>query len=216
MPESVPKRWLCQFRSVPDCDTIGGVATIGYMRVSTLKQVNDRQEDALRGYGCDRVFEDKMTGARFDRAGLTALLDFARPGDVVLCSSFDRLGRSLLQAIETANKLHGRGIVLRTLKEGIDYSTSTGRMLAGVFASLAEYERELINERAADARAAAKARNASTGRPSRLTEDQKRQVRALHASGESVPALVKTFAVSRRTVYRALEVSVTSSSSPVQ
>jgi DNA invertase Pin-like site-specific DNA recombinase len=77
--------------------------------------------------------------------------------------------------------------------------------LAWIFASLAEYERELINERAADARAAAVARNIPTGRPATLTAEQKRQIRRLHAAGEPVASLVTTYGVSRRTIYRALE-----------
>ena len=122
----------------------------------------------------------------------------------MIVQSLDRLGRSLGEVIRTADELLKRGIVLRTLKEGIDYSTSAGRMVAGIFASLAEYERELINERAADARAAARARGKQTGRPRALTSDQARQIRALHASGESAGDLAKTFGVGRATVYRVL------------
>jgi DNA invertase Pin-like site-specific DNA recombinase len=181
------------------------MATIGYARVSTTHQITDRQHDTLTAHGVDRIFEDKISGARFDRAGLKALLDYARPGDVVVVASLDRLGRSLSQVIATADDLHKRGIVLKSLKESIDYSTSVGRMLAGIFASLAEYERELINERASDARAAAAARGKQTGRPSKLNADQARQLRSLHAAGESVADLCRSFKVSRATAYRVLD-----------
>jgi DNA invertase Pin-like site-specific DNA recombinase len=183
----------------------GVMAAVGYARVSTLKQVNDRQDDSLAQYGVDRVFRDKYTGVKFDRPGLTALLDYVREGDTVVVASFDRLGRNLVECVQTANTLLERGIVLKSVKEGIDFSTSTGRMLAGVFASLAQYERELMLERMAEARQAAKDRGLATGRPARLNEDQRRQVQRLHAAGESVPQLVTTFNVSRRTIYRALE-----------
>jgi len=95
-------------------------------------------------------------------------------------------------------------VLLRSLREGIDYSTPTGRVLAGIFAALAGYERELMHERAAAARAAARARGAPTGHPPRLTPVQARQVRALRAGGESINSLVESFGVSRATVYRAL------------
>jgi DNA invertase Pin-like site-specific DNA recombinase len=181
------------------------MAIIGYVRVSTTHQVNDRQVDTLNAHGVDRIFEDKISGAKFDRAGLKAMLDYAREGDTVVVASLDRLGRSLSQVIATADDLHKRGVVLKALKESIDYSTSTGRMLAGIFASLAEYERELINERASDARAAAAARGKQTGRPSKLDADQARQLRSLHAAGESVADLCRSFKVSRATAYRVLE-----------
>jgi DNA invertase Pin-like site-specific DNA recombinase len=167
-------------------------------------------ECKLNEFGVDRIFEDKISGAKFDRKGLTALLDYARPGDTVVVASLDRLGRSLSQVVQTANDLNERGIVLRSLKESIDYSTSVGRMLAGIFASLAEYERELINERASDARAAAAARGKQTGRPSKLDADQARQLRSLHAAGESVADLCRSFKVSRATCYRVLEAGHTS------
>lgn len=183
----------------------------GYVRVSTNRQVHDRQDDALTEAGVlvEDIYRDKISGAKFIRKGLDELLRTAREGDTIVVTSLDRLGRSLSQVIATADELHRRGINLRSLKESIDYSTSVGRMLAGIFGSLAEYERELINERAADARAAAKARGKQTGRPKALTEDQQRQLRSLHAGGESVVALAKSYGISRPTVYRILEEATT-------
>lgn len=181
-------------------------ATVAYVRVSTRAQHLDRQHDTLTesGISFDRTFEDKSTGRKFDRAGLTAMLDYVRTGDVVVVASLDRLGRSLSEVIRVADDLHGRGVILKSLRESIDYSTSVGRMLAGIFAALAEYEVELTSERAAEARAAAAARGKQTGRPKALTADQVRQVRSLHAGGESVADLTRSFKVSRATVYRAL------------
>ena len=180
----------------------------GYTRVSTSRQVTERQEDTLiaAGVTVDDIYSDTVSGAKFVRAGLDALLQAAREGDTIVVTSLDRLGRSLSQIVALADELHRRGIILRSLKESIDYSTSVGRMLAGIFASLAEYERDLITERAADARAAASARGRHTGRPSKLTPDQTRQLRALHADGESVASLCSSFKVSRPTVYRVLQV----------
>ena len=101
-------------------------------------------------------------------------------------------------------QLHERGVILKSLKESIDYSTPTGRMVAGIFASLAEYERTLINERAADARAAAQARGKQTGRPRALTPDQVALARRMRESGESIPTICDTLRVSRATLYRVL------------
>jgi len=132
-------------------------------------------------------------------------------GDTVTVVALDRLGRSLSAVIRTIERLTDDQVLLRSLREGIDYSTSTGRMLAGIFASLAEYERELIHERAAAARAAARLRGRHTGRPAGLTPVQTRQVRSLRTGGESINELVRTFGVSRATIYRALHAAESTS-----
>jgi DNA invertase Pin-like site-specific DNA recombinase len=177
---------------------------VGYARVSTGHQSIEAQTDALTTAGCERIFSDKLSGAREDRPGLAQLLDYVRPGDTVVVTALDRLGRSLSGVIRTVETLTQAKIMLRSLREGIDYSTPTGRMLAGIFASLAEYERDLMHERAAAAREAARLRGRHTGRPPRLTKDQTRQVRALRESGESISELVRSFGVSRATIYRAI------------
>lgn len=180
------------------------MAVIGYARVSTGHQSLEAQVDALTGAGCERIFSDKLSGAREDRPGLAQLLDYARPGDTVVVIALDRLGRSLTGVIRTIEALTKAGVVLRSLREGIDHSTPTGRMLGGIFAALAEYERDLMHERAAAAREAARLRGRHTGRPRSLSPDQIRQLRALRAEEESVADLVRTFGVSRATIYRAL------------
>lgn len=179
----------------------------GYVRVSTLAQVNDRQMDALTAAGIrsEHIFSDKLTGVRYDRPGLVEMLGKARAGDSVTVHDISRLGRNLAQSITTANDLFERGIVLKSIKEQIDYSTPAGRLIAGIFASLSQFEREQMLERTAEARAAAQARGLTGGRPSRLNGDQKRQLRALRAAGETVESLMCTFDVSRRTVFRALQ-----------
>ncbi|GLY68780.1 recombinase family protein [Amycolatopsis taiwanensis] len=108
------------------------------------------------------------------------------------------------EVIRLADDLNRRGIVLRTLKESIEYGMSTGRMLAGIFGSLAEYERTLINERAAEARAAAKARGRQTGRPRALSDDKVALARRMREAGESIATICETLKVSRATLYRHL------------
>lgn len=180
------------------------MASSGYARVSTGHQTLDQQTDALTAAGAERLFTDTMSGTRDDRPGLAALLDYVREGDTIIVWRLDRLGRSMAQVLRTVETLRDRGVALRSIHDGIDSSTSTGRMMIGILASLAEYERELINERAAAAREAARARGRQTGRPRALDDDQARQLRALHAGGESVADLCRSFGVSRATAYRVL------------
>ena len=183
------------------------MTTVGYARVSTDHQNLTAQTDALEAAGCERVFTDQLSGVIVERPGLAALLDHVRSGDTVVVVALDRLGRSLSGVIATIETLTEAGVLLRSLREGIDYSTPTGKMLAGIFAALAGYERELMHERANAARAAARTRGGHTGRPPRLSVDQVRQVRALRAGGETIPSLMAGHAASRATIYRALRQS---------
>jgi hypothetical protein len=124
---------------------------------------------------------------------------YARDGDTVVVAALDRLGRSLAGIMRTVETLRERGVMLRSLREGIDYSTPVGRMVAGIFASLAEYERELIHERAAVARQAARARGKQTGRPRALTPDQVRIARRMREAGESMSTICCTMRMARST-----------------
>src|SRR5512132_2129815 len=133
-------------------------AQLGYARVSTEHQSLDAQTDVLTAAGVqtDRIYHDKLSGTstREQRPGLAALLDYARPGDAIVVVGIDRLGRNAAEVMTTIRELRDREIVLRSLREGIDTSNATGRMVAGVLASLAELELELGRERRAAARAA--------------------------------------------------------------
>jgi DNA invertase Pin-like site-specific DNA recombinase len=180
------------------------VFAVGYARVSSDHQSLDSQRDALTAAGCERIFTDRLSGVRDDRPGLTELLNYVRAGDTVVVIALDWLGRSLSGVIRTVETLAERQLLLRSLREGIDYSNPTGRMLAGIFAALAGYERDLMHERAASARQAARLRGRHTGRPPRLTAAQVRQIRALRDGGESINELASSYQVSRATIYRAL------------
>jgi len=178
-------------------------AVLGYARVSTGHQVLDQQLDALAAAGVSgRVFTDTMSGTRDDRPGLAELMAYARAGDTVTVVALDRLGRSLSGIVQTVKTLGERGIVLRSLREGVDTSTSTGRMVLGIFASLADYERTLIAERAAAAREAARIRGRQVGRPSALTGEQVAMTVRMRSAGESVVDIGRTFGVGRSTLYR--------------
>lgn len=186
---------------------------IGYARVSTKSQTYDRQLDQLAAAGVDanHVYADKKTGKDFDRAGLDAALSYAREGDTIVVVSLDRLGRSLRGIFDVVRELDERGINLRSLKESIDLSTSVGRMLAGIFASLAEYEVALMHERAADARAAREARGGPRGRPKKLTDAQVRHAQFLKdREGFTADDVARDMGVSRATIYRVLDLAAAS------
>jgi len=183
-------------------------AQLGYARVSTEHQSLDQQLDALTeaGVDADRVYTDKLSGAsaRAQRPGLAALLDYAREGDAIVVVGIDRLGRNAAEVMTTIRELGERGIMLRSLREGIDTSNATGRMVAGVLASLAELELELGRERRTAARDARRARGQSIGRPKALDDKKAALAQRMHASGESAGTIAAALGVSRATVYRVL------------
>jgi DNA invertase Pin-like site-specific DNA recombinase len=181
---------------------------LGYARVSTGHQSLDQQLDALRAAGVDpkRIYDDKLSGVstREQRPGLAALLDYARAGDAIVVVGIDRLGRNAAEVMTTIRELAERNIVLRSLREGIDTSNATGRMVAGVLASLAELELELGRERRAAAREARRARGQHIGRPKALDQKNAALAQRMHASGESAITIAAALNVSRATVYRVL------------
>lgn len=181
---------------------------LGYARVSTRHQTLDQQVDALTAAGVDsgRIYSDKLSGssAREQRAGLASLLDYARPGDAIVVVGIDRLGRNATEVMTTIRELRDRHIVLRSLREGIDTSNATGRMVAGILASLAELELELGQERRAAARDARRSRGQSIGRPRALTEEKAALARRMRASGENAATIAAALRVSRATIYRVL------------
>ncbi|EPQ71355.1 recombinase family protein [Mycobacterium marinum] len=181
---------------------------LGYARVSTGHQSLDQQLDALsaEGVATERIYQDKLSGmsTRDQRPGLAALLDYARPGDTITVVGIDRLGRNAAEVMTTIRDLSQRGIVLRSLREGVDTSNATGRMVAGVLASLAELELELGRERRSAAREARRSRGQSIGRPKALDEFKAALARRMHAAGEPVSTIGSTLGVSRATVYRVL------------
>ncbi|MGH9087082.1 MAG: recombinase family protein [Acidimicrobiales bacterium] len=187
--------------------TITG-SQLGYTRVSTGHQSLDQQLDALTAAGVDpnRVYSDKLTGTstREQRAGLAALLDYARPGDAIVVVGIDRLGRDCAEVMTTIRELRDQDIAIKSLREGIDTSNATGRMVAGVLASLSELELELGRERRAAAREARRARGQAIGRPKALDKSKAALAQRMHASGEPASTIATALGVSRATVYRVL------------
>ena len=142
---------------------------IGYARVSTKEQSLDVQIDALNQAGCHEVYREVSSGARVERPVLNDLLRHLRAGDVVVIWKLDRLGRSLTHLVTLVNDLHARDVGLQSLHDPIDTTTPQGRLCFNVFASLAEFERDLIRERTHAGLASARARGRKGGRPKGLS-----------------------------------------------
>jgi DNA invertase Pin-like site-specific DNA recombinase len=178
---------------------------IGYARVSTGDQDLTGQRSALKEVGCKRIYEEKVSGARRGRPELVRMLDQLRAGDVVVVPRLDRLARSTRDLLEIAEQLKEAGAGLRSLHEPwADTTSPGGRMVLTVFAGIAEFERELIQERTRAGRTAAQARGVRFGRPPKLTADRIALARRLVGEGTSVPDASKILNVHRATLYRAL------------
>jgi DNA invertase Pin-like site-specific DNA recombinase len=176
---------------------------IGYARVSTADQRLDLQTDALHAAGCARLFTDTVSGAKVERPGLTAALTDCRPGDTLVVWKLDRLGRSLPHLVAIVRDLDTRGVGFKSLQESIDTTTSGGRRIFHRFASLAEFERDLIRERTNAGLSAARARGRNGGRPKGV--DQKKQQAALALKREtthSIRAICDIVGISRNTYYQ--------------
>lgn len=163
---------------------------IGYARISTVEgaQVLDRQRDALNAAGCERIFEDRASGAKAERLGLSACLDFLRKGDVLVVLDLDRLGRLAGELIALIDDLEARGIAFRALNTPMDTTTPTGRAFLQIQAAFAEMERNIIRQRVNEGLAAARARGRKGGRPRVMTTDKLRYATHLMAdSTRSIP-----------------------------
>jgi DNA invertase Pin-like site-specific DNA recombinase len=152
---------------------------IGYMRVSTAEQNHHLQRDALQAVGCERFYEDTCSGTANERPGLDQALDAVRSGDALVVWKLDRVGRSLNHVVGLVSNLQARGAGLKVLTGGIDTTSSTGRLVFGIFATLAEFERDLIKERTLAGLAAARARGRNGGRPRLMTRAKLRTAIAM-------------------------------------
>jgi DNA invertase Pin-like site-specific DNA recombinase len=141
---------------------------VGYARVSTKDQTVDLQVDALTQAGCTKVYTEVISGARAERPVLEQLLETLRAGDVLVIWKLDRLGRSLTHLLAIVTALITRQIGLKSLNDPIDTTTPQGRLIFNLFASLAEFEREVIRERTQAGLSAARARGRLGGRPKGL------------------------------------------------
>ena len=180
------------------------MARIGYARVSTLEQEMALQLDALRTAGCDRISEDRVSGAKTDRAGLTEALAYVREGEVLITWKLDRLARSLPHLIETMSQLEKNGAGLQSLTEAIDTTTPGDRLIFHVFGALGQFERDLIRERTRAGLAAAASRGRRGGRKPVVTADKLLRAKALVAKGLTVREVASRLKIGKTALYEAL------------
>lgn len=180
----------------------------GYARVSTKDQNIDLQLDQLREEGCEKIFSETVSGVKSQRTELDKLLEQVRAGDVIVIWKLDRLGRSLKHLVSLVGELMEREVGLKSLSDPIDTTNSQGRLVFNIFASLAEFERDLISERTQTGLKAARARGRTGGRPKGLTEvAQKKAVaaEALYKEGKlSVNEVANNLGITKATLYNYL------------
>jgi len=183
---------------------------VGYVRVSKAdgSQTTDLQRDALSAAGIDdaQLYEDRASGKKDDRPQLIACLKALRSGDTLVVWKLDRLGRDLRHLVNIVHDLTDRGVGLKVLTgqgAAIDTTTASGKLVFGIFAALAEFERELISERTKAGLESARARGRNGGRPYKMTPAKVRLAMAsMGQPGTNVGALCQELGISRQTLYR--------------
>ena len=183
---------------------------IGYIRVSSSDQNEERQRLALQKYGIERWYVDKKSGKNMDRPDFQSMMDYLREdsNDVVYVSELSRLARSTLDLYNIMEEFKAKGVQLVSDKENIDTSTATGRAIFGFFAVMAQFERELIHERQAEGIAAAKAAGKHIGRPFRKYDKEEfdKLFKRYQERLITITDIGKKLGLSRATVYRLIEV----------
>jgi DNA invertase Pin-like site-specific DNA recombinase len=179
------------------------MTTFGYARVSTDGQTLAAQDAALHGAGCAKVYAEKESGAKTDRAELGKVVSRLREGDVLVVTRLDRLARSTRDLLNTLDEITKRGAGFRSLADAwADTTTPHGRLMLTVLGGLAEFERELIRARTGEGRARAKAQGVHMGRPPKLTPHQRREAIARRDAGEALTDIARTYGVSHTTIGR--------------
>ena len=146
---------------------------VGYARISTITQNEDRQIEALTNAGCEKIYLDKLSGKDTNRPQLKEMFTFIREGDTVLVTEFSRFSRSTKDLLDLVEKLQAKKVDFRSLKENVDTTTSSGKLVLTIFAALSEFERSIIRERAAEGIAIAKAKGRKLGRREIQVDDDK-------------------------------------------
>ncbi len=178
---------------------------IGYARVSTLDQNPNLQTDALTAAGCEKIFTEKISGTVAERPELNKLKEQLRKGDTLVVWRLDRLGRSLKDLIEWVNYLDTQGVAFKSIQEGFDTSTSGERLVFHMFGALAEFERNLIQERTMAGLTAARSRGRVGGRPKKLNEAKQKMARQMYDAHNPITEICEALQISKPTLYKYLQ-----------
>lgn len=177
---------------------------IGYARVSTREQHLDMQLTALKDAGCERIFQEQVSGVG-ERTELQTAMQYLRDGDCLVVYKLDRLGRSMKNLLAIIEQLQTKNISLVSLRDNIDTGSTTGKLVMHIFAALAEFERDIIRERTGEGRAAAMKKGVKFGRPKNEKNDKATACANLYRSGMTVPQIMQQLSIkSKSTVYRFL------------
>ncbi len=179
------------------------MTTIGYARVSTDGQTLDAQNSALQEAGCAKVFAEKQSGAKTDRAKLAKAIATLAEGDTLIVTKLDRLARSTRDLLNTLDAIAKAGASFKSLGDGwADTTTPHGRLMLTVLGGLAEFERHLILARTSEGRQRAQQRGIRFGRKPKLTVHQRQEALARRARGEALVDIARSYAVSHSTISR--------------
>lgn len=178
---------------------------IGYARVSSYGQSLDIQLKALKGAGCEKVFSEKVSGAKEHRKEFTAMLDFAREDDQIVVTRLDRLSRSLFELQKCSKILENKKVDLEVLEQPIDTSSPAGKLLFNIIGTVAEFERETINQRAAEGRKAAREKGVVFGCKRKLNKDEVVKMANLIAMGTPKSEISELFNIGRTSIFRYLK-----------
>lgn len=178
---------------------------IGYARVSTKEQSLDMQLDALRQVGCERIYQEKVSGAKDEREQLNMALEMLRHGDKFVVYKLDRLARSTLKLLKVAEQLEEQGVELVSIQDNIDTTTPMGKAMFRMLSVLAELERDMIRERTNAGLAAARARGRKGGRPKTNPKKVEQAIKMYHTKQFTIGEITESTGVSSSTLYRELE-----------
>ncbi len=176
---------------------------IGYARVSTEEQNLDRQLESLKEVGCEKVFQEKITGTKKERPELDKLMEQLRSGDLIIVSDLTRLSRSVKDLFSLVDQIEKKGANIKSLKESwMDTSTPQGKLMFTIFAGISQFERDLISQRTLEGLAAARARGRKGGRPKKDDKSINLALKMYQEKIYSVSEITEATGVSKTTIYR--------------
>ena len=190
-------------KNTKQSQTIQNPTLIGYARVSTYEQNLDLQIEALKKAGCKKIYADKVSGVKAERIELNKLKESLRDGETIVVWKLDRMSRSLKDMIDLIKFFESKQVGFRSLTENIDTTTPSGKLIFHIFASMAEFERDLIRERTMAGLATARARGRKGGRPKSTTKNQEEMILKMYQDKTiEIKTITQAFNISKTKLYK--------------